>query len=65
MPSPNLDDLIPDFRAKLEKLLVKCRNRGVGMRPYQALRISGAKPSTRSGSLTEKLNGPQQNGSRD
>jgi peptidoglycan L-alanyl-D-glutamate endopeptidase CwlK len=38
MASRDLQDLIPEFRQKLEKLLKNCLKRGVEMRPYQTLR---------------------------
>ncbi len=38
MPSPNLQDLVPGFRGKLRTLSSKCKERGVEMRPYQAVR---------------------------
>ncbi len=34
----NLNELIPEFRQKVEHLLEKCRQRGIEMRPYFTLR---------------------------
>jgi hypothetical protein len=34
----DLQPLVPEFRAKVEELLAKCRQRGVEMRPYFAIR---------------------------
>lgn len=38
MSNRHLDHLIPEFKAKVETLIVKCLDRNVVMRPYEGLR---------------------------